>query len=85
MAALGFPGSPARLEAYVWRSADKVLAVTGVLKRMVEQAGVPADRIEIVPNGIDPAEFAACAAARAGPRRPGCPRLRRLRARLARA
>lgn len=56
---LGLPGLAARLEAYVWRSADKVLAVTGVLKRMVEQAGVPANRIEIVPNGIDPAEFAA--------------------------
>jgi glycosyltransferase involved in cell wall biosynthesis len=56
---LGLPGLAARLEAYVWRSADKVLAVTGVLRRMVEQAGVPASRIEIVPNGIDPAEFAA--------------------------
>jgi glycosyltransferase involved in cell wall biosynthesis len=56
---LGLPGLAARLEAYVWRSAEKVLAVTGVLKRMVEQAGVPANRIEIVPNGIDPAEFAA--------------------------
>ena len=55
---LGLPGLAARLEAYVWRSADKVLAVTGVLKRMVERAGVPSDRIEIVPNGIDPAEFA---------------------------
>jgi glycosyltransferase involved in cell wall biosynthesis len=54
---LGLPGLATRLEAYVWRSADKVLAVTGVLKRMVEQAGVPADRIEVVPNGIDPTEF----------------------------
>ncbi|HME24125.1 MAG TPA: glycosyltransferase family 4 protein [Acetobacteraceae bacterium] len=55
---LGLPGLATRLEAYVWRSADKVLVVTGVLKRMVEQAGVPADRIQVVPNGIDPAEFA---------------------------
>jgi glycosyltransferase involved in cell wall biosynthesis len=56
---LGLPGLAARLEAYVWRSADKVLAVTGVLKRLVERAGVPSGRIEVVPNGIDPAEFAA--------------------------
>lgn len=55
---IGLPGLARRLEAHVWRSADKVLAVTGVLKRMIEQAGVPADRIEVIPNGIDPAEFA---------------------------
>ena len=55
---IGLPGLARRLEAYVWRSADKVLAVTGVLKRMIERAGVPADRIEVIPNGIDPAEFA---------------------------
>ena len=58
---LGLPGIAARLEGYVWRSADKVLAVTGVLKRTVELAGVPADRIEVVPNGIDAAEFADAA------------------------
>jgi glycosyltransferase involved in cell wall biosynthesis len=55
---LGLPRLARRLEAYVWRSATKVLAVTGVLKRIVELAGVPPDRIEVVPNGIDPAEFA---------------------------
>ena len=46
-----------RLERFVWRSADRVLAVTGVLKDMIAAAGVPAGRIEIVPNGIDPARF----------------------------
>ena len=55
---LGLPGLAKRLEAYVWRSADKVLAVTGVLKSIIAQAGVPAGRIEVVPNGIDPASFA---------------------------
>jgi glycosyltransferase involved in cell wall biosynthesis len=55
---IGLPRLARRLEAHVWRSADKVLAVTGVLKRMIEQAGVSADRIEVIPNGIDPAEFA---------------------------
>jgi glycosyltransferase involved in cell wall biosynthesis len=55
---LGLPRLAARLEAYVWRSADKVLAVTGVLKRIIAQSGVSADRVEVVPNGIDPADFA---------------------------
>ncbi|MEJ0020571.1 MAG: glycosyltransferase family 4 protein [Acetobacteraceae bacterium] len=56
---VGLPGLARRLEAYVWRSADRVLAVTGVLKRMIEQEGVPSARIEVVPNGINPEEFAA--------------------------
>lgn len=55
---LGLSGIAKWLEAYVWRSAYKVFAVTGVLRRIVELAGVPADRVEIVPNGINPAEFA---------------------------
>jgi glycosyltransferase involved in cell wall biosynthesis len=63
---IGLPGLARWLEAYVWRSADKVLAVTGVLKRMIEQAGVRADRIEVVPNGIDPAEFADVASGARG-------------------
>ena len=58
---LGLPGIAKWLEAYVWRSADKVFAVTGVLRRTVELAGVPAGRVEIVPNGINPAEFSDAA------------------------
>jgi glycosyltransferase involved in cell wall biosynthesis len=48
-----------RLEHFVWCSADRVLAVTGVLKAMIAAAGVPAGRIEVVPNGIDPEAYAA--------------------------
>jgi glycosyltransferase involved in cell wall biosynthesis len=40
------------LERRVWRSADRVLAVTGVLKQTIAAAGVPAERICVVPNGI---------------------------------
>jgi glycosyltransferase involved in cell wall biosynthesis len=58
---LGLAGIARRLEAYAWRSADRVLAVTGVLKRMIGRAGVPAERIEVIPNGIDPEEFAGSA------------------------
>jgi glycosyltransferase involved in cell wall biosynthesis len=45
------------LERFVWRSADRVLAVTGVLKNTIATAGVPAERIAVVPNGIDPDRF----------------------------
>jgi glycosyltransferase involved in cell wall biosynthesis len=47
-----------RLEAWTWRAATRVVAVTGVLKAMIAAAGVAPERIEVVPNGIDPAAFA---------------------------
>jgi len=46
------------LEAWTWRAATRVVAVTGVLKAMIAAAGVAPERIEVVPNGIDPAAFA---------------------------
>ena len=55
----GCRGWPGALERYAWRSAARVLAVTGVLRDTIAAAGVPRDRIEVVPNGIDPAKFAA--------------------------
>jgi glycosyltransferase involved in cell wall biosynthesis len=48
-----------RLEAWTWCAATRVVAVTGVLKATIAAAGVSPGRIEIVPNGIDPAVFAA--------------------------
>jgi glycosyltransferase involved in cell wall biosynthesis len=54
---LGLPRLATWAERFVWRSADRVLAVTGVLKAMIAAAGVPVERIEVVPNGIDPARF----------------------------
>src|SRR5690606_17259746 len=44
-------------EAYVWRAAAAVLPVTEVLATHVAAAGVPRDRIRVIPNGIDPEEF----------------------------
>jgi glycosyltransferase involved in cell wall biosynthesis len=55
---LGLPRLARRLERFVWRSADRVLAVTGVLQDMIAAAGVARQRIEVVPNGIDPTRFA---------------------------
>lgn len=56
---LGLPWLARTLERHVWRSATRVLAVTGVLRDTIAAAGVPRDRIDVVPNGINPAEFAS--------------------------
>jgi glycosyltransferase involved in cell wall biosynthesis len=45
------------LERVVWRSADRVLAVTGVLKDIIVRAGVAEERVMVTPNGIEPARF----------------------------
>ncbi|MBR0670153.1 glycosyltransferase family 4 protein [Neoroseomonas soli] len=49
----------AAAETHVWRSADVVLPVTAVLAGRIAAAGVPAERIVVIPNGIDLADFAA--------------------------
>jgi glycosyltransferase involved in cell wall biosynthesis len=55
------------LERWTWRGATRVLPVTGVLGRMIEQAGVPADRIRVVPNGIVLDRFDALPPRASGP------------------
>lgn len=44
-------------EAFAWKTADRVLPVTAVLGRHVAAAGVAPERIVVVPNGVDEAEF----------------------------
>lgn len=44
-------------ERYVWRSADYALPVTAVLAEHVLAAGVSADKITVVPNGINAENF----------------------------
>ncbi|MCR0985123.1 glycosyltransferase family 4 protein [Roseomonas populi] len=44
-------------ERLVWRRADRVLPVTAVLAARVARAGVPAARMTVVPNGIEPEDF----------------------------
>jgi glycosyltransferase involved in cell wall biosynthesis len=41
-----------RLERGVWRSADRVIAVTHVLAAMIEATGVPPERIRVIPNAV---------------------------------
>lgn len=45
------------LERRVWRAADRVLAVTSVLKDRIAAQGVDPARIAVIPNGVDPAVF----------------------------
>ena len=45
-------------ERAVWRSGDAVLPVTDVLAGYIRRAGVPSEKITVIPNGIDPAKFA---------------------------
>lgn len=49
---LAFKGFARRAEAAVWRAADMVLPVSGVLADYVRAAGVPDDRIMVVHNGV---------------------------------
>jgi glycosyltransferase involved in cell wall biosynthesis len=46
-------------EGKAWRGADYVLPVTHVLGEHVRAYGVPAERIVVIPNGINEAHFAA--------------------------
>lgn len=45
------------LERWAWRSADRVLTVTEVLRDMVVAAGADRRRVEVIPNGIDPLRY----------------------------
>jgi glycosyltransferase involved in cell wall biosynthesis len=56
---LGLPRLARWAEAKAWCGADFVLPVTEVLAAEVRAAGVPAERIVVIPNGINEAHFAA--------------------------
>jgi glycosyltransferase involved in cell wall biosynthesis len=44
-------------EEHAWRSAHRVLPVTGVLANRIEQAGVSPSRISVIANGVDVDRF----------------------------
>ncbi len=46
-------------EHYAWRNADFVLPVTKVLSAMIAQTGVSAERIVVIPNGINGERFSS--------------------------
>ena len=45
------------MERFLYRSADRLIALTPGIRRYLVDAGVPEDRIELVTNGFDPAQF----------------------------
>ena len=55
---LGLPGLARWSETTVWRGADVVLPVTQVMADAAAAAGVPAERLVVIPNGINVAHFA---------------------------
>ena len=46
-----------RLLQFTLRKADKVISVCMALKRAMMEIGVPAEKIQVVPNGVDLAKF----------------------------
>lgn len=54
---LALPRLATWAERYAWQQADFVLPVTQVLAHHVMARGVPAERIAVVPNGIQRAHF----------------------------
>lgn len=50
---LALKGFARRCEQAVWRAADMVLPVSGVLAERLRTAGVAEDRIEVIHNGVD--------------------------------
>lgn len=62
-------GLPGRLYARAARGTAAVLAISEGTRGSLVQAGVPADRVAVVPNAIDPARFRALPEAGAEHRR----------------
>ena len=54
---LALPGLAAWMERLAWRGASRALPVTEVLGGRLIAAGVPRERITVVPNGIHLADF----------------------------
>ncbi len=58
---LALPRLAAWAEVKAWRSADAVIAVTGVLADIIAEAGVGRDRLHVMPNGVDSRIFSRAA------------------------
>ena len=54
---LSFPGLGRKLERFVFTEASLLCAVSGVLRKMLVEAGAPADRVLVTPNGVDLAAY----------------------------
>jgi glycosyltransferase involved in cell wall biosynthesis len=68
---LGLEGLARWSERSTWAAADRVLAVTDELRKMIAAEGVPAAKIVVIPNGVDQAKFTATLSAEEAKRRLG--------------
>lgn len=50
---IAWPAMARWAERRAWRQADAIVAVTRVLADIVAEQGIPADRLYVMPNGID--------------------------------
>lgn len=55
---LSFPGLARRVERDLFRRADRVCVVTGVLRDMLLEMGVPEERLLVTQNGVELARYA---------------------------
>ncbi|MEO9189328.1 MAG: glycosyltransferase family 4 protein [Acetobacteraceae bacterium] len=46
------------MERFVWRAANRIVVVSGVLRDIIAAEGAPAERIAVVANGVDMDQFA---------------------------
>jgi glycosyltransferase involved in cell wall biosynthesis len=46
-----------RIERYVFQRADQIIVVSDFLKQRISESGVDAEKIEVMPNGVDPELF----------------------------
>jgi lipopolysaccharide/colanic/teichoic acid biosynthesis glycosyltransferase/glycosyltransferase involved in cell wall biosynthesis len=56
-----------RLERFLYRRSARIVAVTPSMKRLMLERGIPAHRIDFVPNGADLESFSPAAATGAAP------------------
>ena len=54
---LAYGAASRELERIILRSADRVVAVSSVLEGWLVAAGVPSERVTVLPNAVDPARF----------------------------
>jgi glycosyltransferase involved in cell wall biosynthesis len=54
---LSFPRLARRTERHVFQNADRVCVVTAVLRDMLREMGVAAERLVVTPNGVDLARY----------------------------
>lgn len=54
---LNFPILANRLEKWIFTNASKTIVVSNVLKKYLININVPAEKLEIIPNGINPLDF----------------------------